>query len=590
MSEKAAGYQVLARRLRPQTFDEVLGQEHVTRTLRGAIASGRVAHAFLFTGPRGVGKTTTARLLAKALTCEQGPTPEPCNACSNCREIAAGSALDVLELDGASNRGIDDAREIVENVRYRPAKSRFKIYIIDEVHQLTKEAFNALLKTLEEPPPHVKFIFATTEPDRVLPTIISRCQRYDFRRLTATEIRDHIQGVVEQEQISLSPEGAFLMAREADGSVRDAQSLLEQVVAFAGKTVSDQDLRDILGIADRTVLYEVAAAIVDRQPGRCLELVEQLYRYGYDVRRFCRDLLEHVRNLMVTKLFERDELLADVPPGEAGRVREQASRRDAEDLQRLFRILLQGDEEIGRSLHPKLVLEMTLVRLAMIEPLLPMGEITSRLEAIETGLSADAAAGERRGPPAGRPASGSGVGSGSSERPASSQPMAPVERRAAAAPRAAAVDGQRPAPQERPAAATGPAASTGASAVPWVDFLALVQRERKTLYMTLATSRVIALSPEALTIGVTSDLYARELAKQENRLSVESLAKRFFGRVLAVRVESVGPAPQSAAVDTEAQREEKLKQETLQDPTVKAALDILGGEVRAVRPRRRPGS
>jgi DNA polymerase-3 subunit gamma/tau len=583
MSEKAAGYQVLARRLRPQTFDEVLGQEHVTRTLRGAITSGRVAHAFLFTGPRGVGKTTTARLLAKALTCEQGPTAEPCNACSNCREIAAGSALDVLELDGASNRGIDDAREIVENVRYRPAKSRFKIYIIDEVHQLTKEAFNALLKTLEEPPPHVKFIFATTEPDRVLPTIVSRCQRYDFRRLTATEIRDHIQHVVEQEQISLSPEGAFLMAREADGSVRDAQSLLEQVVAFAGKTVSDQDLRDILGIADRTVLYEMADAIVDRQPARCLELVEQLYRYGYDVRRFCRDLLEHVRNLMVTKLFDHDELLADVPPGETGRVREQAGRRDAEDLQRLFRILLQGDEEIGRSLHPKLALEMTLVRLAMIEPLVPMGEITSRLEALEKGVSAEPAAGERQGPPARRPA-GRDLASGPSERAASPRAAAP-----AGAP-AAAVEGPRRAPQQGPAAAAGPAVSAAAATVPWADFLALVQRERKTLYMTLATSRVVDLSPEALTIGVTSDLYARELAKQENRRSVESLAERFFGRPLAVRVEAVGPAPQGAAVETDAQREEKLKQATLQDPTVKAALDILGGEVRAVRPRRRPGS
>jgi DNA polymerase-3 subunit gamma/tau len=575
----AGAYQVLARRLRPQTFDDVLGQEHVTRTLRGAIASGRVAHAFLLTGPRGVGKTTTARLLAKALTCEQGPTGDPCNVCSNCREITDGSAIDVLELDGASNRGIDDAREIVENVRYQPAKSRFKIYIIDEVHQLTKEAFNALLKTLEEPPAHVKFIFATTEPDRVLPTIVSRCQRYDFRRLTASELRDHLQEVTTNEKLTISPEGLFMMAREADGSVRDAQSLLEQVVAFAGTQVSDEDLRDILGIADRTVLYEMADAIIDRQPARCLELVEQLYRYGYDVRRFCRDLLEHMRNLMVTKLFDNEDMLAEVPPGETARIREQAARRAPDDLQRLFRILLQGDDELGRSLHPKLALEMTLVRLAMIEPLLPIGEITARLEALEAGLPAGA--GQAPG------GQGAGAGSRSTTSPSNSPPAREKPRGGATPPGrrtgAASVPAES-APPKTPA--TPVSIANDGSTVAWSEFLALVQRERKTLYMTLATSRAVDLRPEALTIGVTSELYARELAKPENRRSVEALATRFFGRELSVEVEAVAPGGAEAPVETEAQRSEKLKQETLEDPTVKAALDILGGEVRVVRPRR----
>ena len=590
-------YQVLARRLRPQTFEEIIGQDHVTRTLRGAIESGRVAHAFLFAGPRGVGKTTTARVLAKALTCESGPTPRPCNACSNCREITEGTSIDVLELDGASNRGIDDAREIVENVRYRPAKSRFKLYIIDEVHQLTKEAFNALLKTLEEPPPHVKFIFATTEPDKVLPTIVSRCQRYDFRRLSAVEIRDHLQQIIAAEQIAISPEGLFLMAREADGSVRDAQSLLEQVTAFMGKEVSDQDLREVLGLADRTVLYDMADAIIDRDPARCLALVEQLYRYGYDVRRFCRDLLEHVRNLMVAKLFGDERLLADVPPGEKDRIRAQADRRTAEEVQRLFRILLQGDEEIGRSLHPKLVLEMTLVRLATLDPLVPIAEIMGKLEALEARLDGSSdpdestAAGAGSGPAA--------VRKGKAQQRGSSASAVPVRahqtRAEGVESRGMAKDGAEGHPAMPPTDEPPPGSVPGSAgpAVPWSDFLTLIQREKKALYMMLATSRCLDMSSEKLTIGVESDLYTRELGKNESRREVEELAERFFGRQLSVRIESISASGgASGAVQSVAEppREEQLESETLKHPAVQAALDILGGEVRAVRPPRRRSS
>src|SRR5437667_3966159 len=226
-------YQVLARRLRPQRFADVVGQDHVTRTLQAAIAAGRVAHAFLFSGPRGVGKTTTARLLAKALNCERGPTPEPCNQCSHCEEITAGTSIDVLEIDGASNRGIDEIRQIIENVRYQPAQCRFKIYVIDEVHQVTKDAFNALLKTLEVPPPSVKFILATTEPHRLPETILSRCQRFDFRRISLRKIVERLADIANTEGLKITNGALVLLAREADGSMRDAQSLLEQVLAFA---------------------------------------------------------------------------------------------------------------------------------------------------------------------------------------------------------------------------------------------------------------------------------------------------------------------------------------------------------------------
>src|SRR5436305_963741 len=246
-------YQVLARRLRPQRFADVVGQDHVTRTLQAAIAAGRVAHAFLFTGPRGVGKTTTARLLAKALNCEQGPTPEPCNACSSCKEIGEGTAFDVLEIDGASHTQVDKMRDLMETVAHLPLKSRFKVFIIDEVHMLSSHSFNALLKTLEEPPPHVKFIFATTEPHKVLATVVSRCQRYDLRRIGLGELRAHLRRTVDAERHALSDEALALVAREAEGSLRDAQSLLEQVLTVVGSGADDAAVRQVLGAAERCV-------------------------------------------------------------------------------------------------------------------------------------------------------------------------------------------------------------------------------------------------------------------------------------------------------------------------------------------------
>src|SRR5205823_4813275 len=247
-------YQVLARRLRPQRFDDVVGQEHVTKTLQAAIAAGRIAHAFLFTGPRGVGKTTTARLLAKALNCERGLGPEPCNVCSTCREIADGQSFDVLEIDGASHTQVDKMRDLMETVAHRPIKSRFKVYIIDEVHMLSQHSFNALLKTLEEPPPHVKFIFATTDPHKVLATVLSRCQRYDLRRIGLGELLAHLKKVAQAEGIAVSDDALALVAREADGSLRDAQSLLDQVLAAGGAVTDVQTVREILGAADRRLV------------------------------------------------------------------------------------------------------------------------------------------------------------------------------------------------------------------------------------------------------------------------------------------------------------------------------------------------
>src|SRR5689334_583664 len=340
-------YQVLARRLRPQRFEDVVGQEHVTRTLRAAIAADRVAHAFLFAGPRGVGKTTTARLLAKALECERGPTPDPCNACSTCHEIAEGIAFDVLEIDGASHTQVDKMRDLMETVAHRPIKSRFKIFIIDEVHMLSQHSFNALLKTLEEPPGHVKFIFATTDPHKVLGTVVSRCQRYDLRRIGLGELRAHLKRTVAAEGIVLSDEALAMVAREAEGSLRDAQSLLEQVLTVAGTAADDATVREVLGAADRRLVVAVAAAVLAGDPGACIRHLAELHGHGYDAQRFCRDLLEHFRNLAVLRATGERALLADLPEAEAEALAEQAALRSADDLQRFFRLLLDTDETLA---------------------------------------------------------------------------------------------------------------------------------------------------------------------------------------------------------------------------------------------------
>jgi DNA polymerase-3 subunit gamma/tau len=525
-------YQVLARRLRPQRFDEVVGQDHVTRTLQAAIAAGRVAHAFLFTGPRGVGKTTTARLLAKALDCERGPTPEPCNECSTCREIADGNAFDVLEIDGASHTQVDKMRDLMETVAHRPIKSRFKIFVIDEVHMLSQHSFNALLKTLEEPPPHVKFIFATTDPHKVLPTVVSRCQRYDLRRIGLGELRAHLRKTVDAEGLKLSDEALALIAREAEGSLRDAQSLLEQVLTVAGTAADDAAVREVLGAADRRLVIAVAEAVLAGDPGGCLRRLAELHAHGYDAQRFCRDLLDHFRNLAVLRATGERALVADLPEAEAEAVAAQAERRSGDDLQRFFRLLLEVDETLSapaRTIEPKLVLEMGVVRLATLPPLLPVDEILGRLEALGAG-----------GPTTTRPV--------------------PAER--------------APTPPPRDAAAGGL----------WERFLARVQQAEKGVFMQLAAGRLISADGGALRIGIGNETMRRELARREILERLSAIAREIAGRELRVEV---APLPTELAGDAPLAQARRRTEEALADPLVHAAVEVFpDAEVRGVRERR----
>ena len=306
-------YEVFARKYRPQTFDDLVGQAHVSRTLKNAVAQNRLAHAYLFVGPRGIGKTSTARILAKSLNCVKGPTVTPCGVCDNCREIAAGNSLDVIEIDGASNRGIDDVRELRDNVRYAPAKGRYKIYIIDEVHMLTKEAFNALLKTLEEPPPHVKFIFATTEPDKVLPTILSRCQRFDLHRIPANLIAQHLQFIAGKEKITLEPAAAHAIARGAEGGLRDAESMLDQLVAFCGEKIGENDVLNVFGFTSEQTVVDLTGRILRGETPEAIDLLHQQSESGKDMMRLMSDLIAYLRDLLVFKA-KPDALKEDVDP------------------------------------------------------------------------------------------------------------------------------------------------------------------------------------------------------------------------------------------------------------------------------------
>ncbi len=376
-------YLVLARKWRPQTFADLIGQDHVSRTLKNAIESGRVAHAFLFTGARGVGKTSAARILAKALNCERGPTPEPCNDCPACGEITAGASVDVFEIDGASNTGVDDIRDLRDTVKYLPARCRYKIFIIDEVHMLSTNAFNALLKTLEEPPAHVKFIFATTEPHKLPITILSRCQRFDFKRIPLAVIALHLRNIVTHEKIAITDSGLTMIARKGDGSMRDALSVLDQVLAFCGEQVGDQEVVTLLGVVDRRLLMEASEAVFARDCPAALDIVKRVDSFGYNMRQFCQELIDHFRSMAIIKAVGPVAELPDLSEAEFLEIRKQAAPTELDNLQRYLAILLKAESEMSHSTFPRLILEMALLKMATLVPIVPVNEILERLKALE---------------------------------------------------------------------------------------------------------------------------------------------------------------------------------------------------------------
>ena len=405
-------YMAIARKWRPTTFEEIAGQTHVTRTLQNAIKLDRIHHAFLFAGPRGVGKTTAARALARSLNCTDGPTPTPCGTCESCLEILAGNSPDVIEIDGASNNSVEDIRDLRDSVRYLPVRGRTQIYIIDEVHMLSKGAFNALLKTLEEPPAHVIFLFATTEPQRIPDTILSRVQRFEFKRIPMTIVVSHLRMICDADKIEITDAGLRLIARAGEGSMRDAQSLLDQVISFSGTTISNTQVTEALGLVDRGLLYAMLEGLLKGNADACLEAIASVYGYGYDLSEFTSEMLELLRNATLVGLSPSSKRYLDVPDDERERLTTLAEGIPSDVFVRSFQVMLDVHEQVSRAPRPRLVLEMAVARLVSIRPARPLDQIINRLTDMERrlrhgGVQARPGSNREGGSRRNRPASGS---------------------------------------------------------------------------------------------------------------------------------------------------------------------------------------
>ena len=551
-------YLVIARKWRPQVFEELVGQEHVIRTIQNAIAADRLAHAFLFTGPRGVGKTSAARILAKAVNCLQGPTKTPCTQCENCREIADSNSIDVLEIDGASNTGVDNVRELRENVRYLPSKSRYKIYIIDEVHMLSGAAFNALLKTLEEPPPHVLFIFATTEPHKIPLTILSRCQRFDFKRIPLALLVDRLREITVAEGVQIDDDALMLICREAEGGMRDAQSLLDQVIAYSGTEIKRDDVLTVLGIADHAMLFNLSAAILQKDAKGSLALIDTLYNQGYDLEQFCNDFLTHFRNLLVAKLEGAPSSVLNVPEHEARDLADQAQSVSFSDLHRLFQILLKGGELMGRAPFPKIVFEMTVVEMARWDALLPVEEILARVEQLEAAFS-------HRGAQAEGTASGTGQPDKKDDKPVTPIPAPEVSE-----------------------AQVAQGSTLGEEALNlWEKFLSFVRRENPILASFLIQGSLVRHDETCLEIGFAKDSFALERVNERQTLqSVEEIARRHFKQALRVKITATNAVKErkpSVAATGETDRSRHLKKEAVDNPVVQEAVEIFQGRIVEVK-------
>ena len=569
-------YTVMARKRRPQAFETVVAQSHVTTTLQNAIRLGRVAQSYLFSGPRGTGKTTTARLLAMALNCEQGPTAEPCGECASCVAIRQGNSMDVLEIDGASNRGIDEIRQLREEVGYAASQGKRKVYIIDEVHMLTTEAFNALLKTLEEPPAHVVFVFATTEAHKVPETILSRCQRYNFRRIPPVAIVEELKMAVDEEGVTAEESALFLIARKADGGMRDALSLLDQVIAFSDADITEDAIQNLLGLIPRDVYFCLTQAIMDRDGARALEIVDELAREGSDLGEFVAGLMAHFRHLLIA-CAAGDLTDENLPEADRVQYAEVAAQFEEADLVRMLNAVSELETQIGRVTEPRFWLELTVMKLVQMTSSVDLQVLIGRLEQLERRLkSQGTATGTRRPLSSPRPApqrkaTSSGPdtrvrGEKLPPRPTASKSSPPQQR-----------DNGRPV-AEQPREEIPPVPDVSSEEPPdfsvikdkWEQLVQAVKNERMSLGTFLAEGRPQSMDGRHLVVAFQKNLEFHANQVRRGRAQVEEVARGVFGGTVTISCEVVYEENKEQIV------EEKSAEE---DERVQMVMQVFSGEV-----------
>jgi DNA polymerase-3 subunit gamma/tau len=539
-------YQVLARKWRPQSFDAVIGQPAVTRTLRNAVSGSRIHHAFVFAGPHGVGKTTTARILARALNCVKGPTAEPCGKCEPCLEIAEGRDIDVLEIDAATHTQVETVREvIISGLAIMPVRDRYKVFIIDEVHQLSSSSFNALLKSIEEPPPHVVFMMATTEIGKIPETVLSRAQVFEFRTIASRAIAAQLRSIADAERIKVSDQALSLISRAAEGSMRDAQSALDQVIAFAGATISLDDVTTVLGLVGRDVLFDIVRVVADEDAPRAFELAARLVEQGNDLRLVCRELSRVVRDLLVISVDpERVNDPEIAGEDERDTLRGLAERFSREDLLRAFDVLTRAEAEVRSSAEPRYSLEMALLRWIHLRKLVPLTDLLESL--------------------------------GKGSRPLPQSP-----------PSTARPAGPAPEPEKAPAKASPPPARGGDATDSVKDkFLAEVRRARAVLYNTvIAQAQRIDIDGSRITFSFLPTHRTLREKLDQNRTWLEQAASEIAGRkmmIVSAQLEAGQPAVEAAASSAGPPKLADLRAEAMADSAVQAMLDVFPAEIRDV--------
>jgi DNA polymerase-3 subunit gamma/tau len=593
-------YQVIARKWRPQTFDDLVGQQHVTDTLKNAIKNDRVAHAYIFSGARGVGKTTAARILAKALNCVKGPTPNPCGECDSCKEIAAGTSLDVIEIDAASNRGIDQVRELREMVRYAPASSRSKVVILDEAHMLTGEASNALLKTLEEPPDRVIFVMATTQPEDLVDTIRSRSQHFHFRALTFAEITGRLEEIAKKEELKIEPGAMAVIARMAEGSLRDALSLLEQARAYCGDTIPDKDVRELLGVVPEDALDELMSAIAEGSADRAMGLVHTFQKEGRNLQHFCREAIRHMRNLLVARVCGADSDLIAATPDQRPAIAKAAAQFNEEDLTRFFQILLQTDDDVRRKPDPRVHLEMGLLRLINASRLAPLEELLAELKSGapasggNAGISRGSATAAAFAP---MPKSPTYVISGASPAPTPAGTRTPFSSPIAASPAsvAAAAPVQSGVTNRSKEEESGAPAKTN-GATPQVigitieqvaEIRATIQTQQKFLGELVEQSGKWELDGAELRIYFSPDKrpFAEMMEGRESLERIRTISSKVLGRAVRVCAKLEAVAAAAATASGAAVGTQELRAQFERDPLVRSMLQRFGGKISEVKRR-----